>query len=325
MSRATTAPAGPTAARSGGSARPVPQPTSTATPPAPDARLGDRRAVRGQVVAELGVPGRGAAGEERAGLGQVPGPRAASGAATRLITGQRIVVQVDDHVARSSRFSRSSRSSRFAGLLRSSRASSTLRFSPSSRTSGSLRYTGECLPAIRPEDGNVPVLACLLVRDPARSTRSPSPGPPPPGGASPRSAASGSRASPWNSAASPPPSSSTTPTSRPPRPRSRRPSACCPARSARPSPGSWSPGRGTTRCSRPSPPRSPQVKVGDPYDPATQMGPLAAERQRDRVEGYIATGIAGGATLATGGGRPRTSTAAGTSSRPCSATWTTPR
>jgi aldehyde dehydrogenase (NAD+) len=34
------------------------------------------------------------------------------------------------------------------------------------------------------------------------------------------------------------------------------------------------------------------------------MGPLAAERQRTRVEGYIAQGIAGGAKLATGGGRP---------------------
>ena len=34
------------------------------------------------------------------------------------------------------------------------------------------------------------------------------------------------------------------------------------------------------------------------------MGPLVAERQRDRVEGYIAKGIAEGATLATGGGRP---------------------
>jgi acyl-CoA reductase-like NAD-dependent aldehyde dehydrogenase len=34
------------------------------------------------------------------------------------------------------------------------------------------------------------------------------------------------------------------------------------------------------------------------------MGPLVAERQRDRVEGYIAKGVAEGATLATGGGRP---------------------
>ncbi len=47
-----------------------------------------------------------------------------------------------------------------------------------------------------------------------------------------------------------------------------------------------------------------QVRVGDPFDPQTQMGPLVAERQRDRVEGYIAKGLAAGATLVTGGGRP---------------------
>jgi aldehyde dehydrogenase (NAD+) len=48
-----------------------------------------------------------------------------------------------------------------------------------------------------------------------------------------------------------------------------------------------------------------QVRVGDPFDAQTQMGPLAASRQRDRVEGYIAQGVADGATLATGGGRPK--------------------
>src|SRR6202012_4641280 len=48
-----------------------------------------------------------------------------------------------------------------------------------------------------------------------------------------------------------------------------------------------------------------QVRVGDPFAAQTQMGPLAAERQRDRVEGYIAKGIADGATLATGGSRPK--------------------
>jgi aldehyde dehydrogenase (NAD+) len=48
-----------------------------------------------------------------------------------------------------------------------------------------------------------------------------------------------------------------------------------------------------------------QVRVGDPFDPQTQMGPLVASRQRDRVEGYIAKGIADGARLATGGGRPK--------------------
>lgn len=48
-----------------------------------------------------------------------------------------------------------------------------------------------------------------------------------------------------------------------------------------------------------------QVRVGDPFDERTQMGPLVAERQRDRVEGYIAKGIDEGAQLVTGGGRPK--------------------
>jgi acyl-CoA reductase-like NAD-dependent aldehyde dehydrogenase len=47
-----------------------------------------------------------------------------------------------------------------------------------------------------------------------------------------------------------------------------------------------------------------QIKVGDPFDTASQMGPLAMARQRDRVEGYIAKGQAEGARLATGGNRP---------------------
>jgi acyl-CoA reductase-like NAD-dependent aldehyde dehydrogenase len=47
------------------------------------------------------------------------------------------------------------------------------------------------------------------------------------------------------------------------------------------------------------------TKVGDPFDPTSQMGPLAMQRQRDRVEGYIAKGKAEGATLATGGNRPK--------------------
>jgi aldehyde dehydrogenase (NAD+) len=47
------------------------------------------------------------------------------------------------------------------------------------------------------------------------------------------------------------------------------------------------------------------TRVGDPFDAETQMGPLAMKRQRDRIEGYIAKGKAEGATLATGGGRPK--------------------
>ncbi|MFC7704491.1 aldehyde dehydrogenase [Plastorhodobacter daqingensis] len=46
------------------------------------------------------------------------------------------------------------------------------------------------------------------------------------------------------------------------------------------------------------------IKVGDPADPATQMGPLAMGRQLERVQGYIEAGRAEGATIATGGGRP---------------------
>lgn len=46
------------------------------------------------------------------------------------------------------------------------------------------------------------------------------------------------------------------------------------------------------------------VPVGDPHDPATVVGPLVAERQRDRVEGYIALAQKDGARIAAGGTRP---------------------
>jgi betaine-aldehyde dehydrogenase len=44
--------------------------------------------------------------------------------------------------------------------------------------------------------------------------------------------------------------------------------------------------------------------VGDPADPSVAVGPLVAERQRDRVLGYIEKGRAEGAKVAVGGGRP---------------------
>ncbi|MCZ4551418.1 aldehyde dehydrogenase [Gordonia rubripertincta] len=47
-----------------------------------------------------------------------------------------------------------------------------------------------------------------------------------------------------------------------------------------------------------------QVVVGDPFDGQTMLGPLAAERQRDRVEEYIALGKQEGASVVVGGGRP---------------------
>jgi len=46
------------------------------------------------------------------------------------------------------------------------------------------------------------------------------------------------------------------------------------------------------------------LKTGDPTDPAVTFGPLISERQRERVEGYIAKGKAEGARLVLGGGRP---------------------
>jgi acyl-CoA reductase-like NAD-dependent aldehyde dehydrogenase/thiamine pyrophosphate-dependent acetolactate synthase large subunit-like protein len=47
------------------------------------------------------------------------------------------------------------------------------------------------------------------------------------------------------------------------------------------------------------------IKVGDPFDPATHMGPLTMARQLDRVQGYIAAGRSEGARLLCGGGRPK--------------------
>ncbi|MBD0021749.1 aldehyde dehydrogenase family protein [Gordonia pseudamarae] len=47
-----------------------------------------------------------------------------------------------------------------------------------------------------------------------------------------------------------------------------------------------------------------QIVVGDPADPATVLGPLQTAEQRARVEALIASGVAEGATLALGGGRP---------------------
>ena len=47
--------------------------------------------------------------------------------------------------------------------------------------------------------------------------------------------------------------------------------------------------------------------IGDPFDPATTMGPLVNARQRDRVAGYLQTGADEGATIVTGGNVPNPS------------------
>ncbi|MCJ2164370.1 MULTISPECIES: aminobutyraldehyde dehydrogenase [unclassified Pseudodesulfovibrio] len=44
-----------------------------------------------------------------------------------------------------------------------------------------------------------------------------------------------------------------------------------------------------------------KVKVGDPFDPATQMGPLISGRHRDMVSGFVERAKKDGATVLTGG------------------------
>jgi acyl-CoA reductase-like NAD-dependent aldehyde dehydrogenase len=47
-----------------------------------------------------------------------------------------------------------------------------------------------------------------------------------------------------------------------------------------------------------------KLPMGDQFDAATRLGPLASAEQRDKVLGFIEQGTQEGATLAAGGGRP---------------------
>ena len=51
--------------------------------------------------------------------------------------------------------------------------------------------------------------------------------------------------------------------------------------------------------------RTKAIRIGDPLDPETQMGPLINRMQFDKVRGYIEIGKAEGATLHFGGGVPK--------------------
>jgi betaine-aldehyde dehydrogenase len=51
--------------------------------------------------------------------------------------------------------------------------------------------------------------------------------------------------------------------------------------------------------------RTKSIRIGDPLDSETQMGPLVNKAQHDKVTGYIAIGKQDGATLHCGGGVPR--------------------
>ena len=57
--------------------------------------------------------------------------------------------------------------------------------------------------------------------------------------------------------------------------------------------------------------RARKIKVGDPADASSQLGPLISQEQYQRVTGYIEEGRRGGARLALGGGRPQVPVAGG--------------
>lgn len=50
--------------------------------------------------------------------------------------------------------------------------------------------------------------------------------------------------------------------------------------------------------------RTASIRVGDPLDPATDMGPLATDKQRQRIERLLAQSLGKGAKLLCGGERP---------------------
>jgi aldehyde dehydrogenase (NAD+)/betaine-aldehyde dehydrogenase len=47
-----------------------------------------------------------------------------------------------------------------------------------------------------------------------------------------------------------------------------------------------------------------KIRVGDPWDPKTIVGPLIRPDHRDRVERFVEEAVEGGATIVVGGGRP---------------------
>lgn len=53
--------------------------------------------------------------------------------------------------------------------------------------------------------------------------------------------------------------------------------------------------------------KTAKMKVGNPNDPKTDLGPLISEKQRQRVMEYIKSGLNQGAKLAIGGGIPKSS------------------
>jgi (Z)-2-((N-methylformamido)methylene)-5-hydroxybutyrolactone dehydrogenase len=50
--------------------------------------------------------------------------------------------------------------------------------------------------------------------------------------------------------------------------------------------------------------RAAAIRLGDPLEPSTEMGPVAFEAHRDAVEARVSRAVSEGATLVTGGSRP---------------------
>ncbi len=62
--------------------------------------------------------------------------------------------------------------------------------------------------------------------------------------------------------------------------------------------------RSMTRWSNGWPGARPQIKMGDPLDMETEMGPIAFAEQLDKVRYYVDLGVSEGATVVCGGRRP---------------------
>ena len=50
--------------------------------------------------------------------------------------------------------------------------------------------------------------------------------------------------------------------------------------------------------------RANAIKIGDPMDPVTQMGPVATPEQLNKIENYVKIAIDEGASVVAGGKRP---------------------
>ena len=69
-------------------------------------------------------------------------------------------------------------------------------------------------------------------------------------------------------------------------------------------PGSSSRSRSTTRSSTPSSSGPRAIRLGGPFDEKAETGPLTSAAHRDKVEAYVAAGLAEGAVLRCGGAAP---------------------